>query len=557
MRKIVLLIIGLLFIAALATPVRAQTGGVITTNYPKPGDTSAAPAVRLLAPKYGDYSNMETDPAAVSEAERDALLSKAKAELPAGIDLVTLNKWDDAKEGINAVQIVNNLPIAGATYTLVLPANWSRKNKVPVLLSGNGAGVSNNQRFWKGSDTTLIRLVGTASGAGHTGLIAAYSNAGGTESQGVDDHTYKSVGAFFDFVAQNGGDPQHAITAGGSRGGGTALMWAINPLKLNYNVQAVFADIPPTAYGLLSQRSVLTYPNLGYIYIAVTHLPDAYKYGSPFGPGKQGIGALIGTNDPTEADAKSPIGLAESLKGKIVVIGRGTHDPFFPLREFLAFDRRLTELTITHTTVITLGQGHIVNSFWLQQLFAYTDAVTQGKPYQPPPGRFLYINLLPPDGTQVPLSAYLKDGLQADPKAVPAANLELPFTAEIPVLAGVGLPVDVSVCGKPGATFSYSATDASGKEWTKQDGTFGAEECAHAEIKAPDSPGEYAWTFTYNGKVIPATFTPRRNEGGCGLPAVTTVSLNQPSPSELNGGEASLGFGVDQYSAQETSCTAP
>lgn len=273
------LIAYLLLASGFSVPIRAQDSGVINTNFPKPGGTTASAAIRLFPPvSYGSYSNMETDPAAVSSAERDALLASAQQELPAGVGLVTLNAWQEAKEGLNSIQLVNNVPIQGATYTIVLPANWSRKNKVPVLLSGNGAGVSNNQRLWKQSDTVLIRLVGVSSGAGHSGLIAAYSNAGGTESQGVDDHTYKSVGAFFDFIAQNGGDPQHAVTAGGSRGGGTALMWAINPLSLNYSVQAVFADIPPTAYGLLSQRSVLTYPNLGYIYIAAFHDPNAYLY---------------------------------------------------------------------------------------------------------------------------------------------------------------------------------------------------------------------------------------------------------------------------------------
>lgn len=557
MRKLFLFLTAMLLTAILFSPARAQAGGVITTNYPKPGDTSAAPAVRLLAPRYGDYSNMETDPTAVSQAERDALLDKARAELPAGIDLLTLNKWEDAKEGLNAIQIVNNVPIQGATYTIVLPAKWSRSAKVPVLLSGNGAGVSNNQRLWKGGDTGLIKFVGTASSPGHTGLITAYSNAGGTESQGIDDHTYKSVGAFFDFIAQNGGDPQHAVTAGGSRGGGTALMWAINPLKLNYNVQAVFADIPPTSYGYLSTRSVLTYPNLGYIYVAVTHIPEAYKYGTAYGPDKPNLKALIGTDDPAEADAKSPSGMAEALKGKMLVIGRGTHDPFFPLTEFLAFDRQLKALSITHTTVITLGQGHIGNTFLAEQASAYVDALTHGKTYQPPPGRFLYINLAPPDGVQVPLSAFLKDGLSANPKSAPIANLELPFTAEIPAGAGVGLPVDISLCGAPGASFSYSAIDASGKEWTKGEGQFTDKECSTDRVKAPDTPGEYTWTFTYNGKPIPPLFTPRRNEGGCGLPAITNVTTAQPSPADLNSGEPSLGFGVDQYSAQDASCTTP
>jgi len=87
----------------------------------------------------------------------------------------------------------------------------------------------------KVTDVLVIRYVAASAEAGRTGIIGAYSNSGGTDSLGTDDHTYKSVGAFFDFIAQNGGDRTRAIMSGGSRGGIDSLMWAINPLKLNYN----------------------------------------------------------------------------------------------------------------------------------------------------------------------------------------------------------------------------------------------------------------------------------------------------------------------------------
>ena len=332
LRVIVIGIAALILIVPLGGVVAyGQTNsGVINTNFPKPGNTTASLPFRLFpAVGYGDYSNMETDPVAISADERDSLMAVIKKALPAGIDVVTLNSWADAKEGIAALQIVNNVPIKGATYTIVLPPNWKKSAKLPILLSGNGAGVSNNQRLWKQKDASLLALVNMASAPGRTGLIAAYSNAGGTESQGIDNHTYVSVGAFFDFIGQNGGDVQNAITEGGSRGGGTALMWAINPLKLNYHVHAVFADIPPTAYGTLSQRSVLTYPNLGYIYIAGTHDPTAYLYSSPNGPLHPSLDKLIGTNDVDKANAISPLGSADQLKDKTeLIIGRGTHDAF-------------------------------------------------------------------------------------------------------------------------------------------------------------------------------------------------------------------------------------
>ncbi len=555
---IVVVVLGILAALSVGALAYAQANnGVITTNFPTTGGTIASPPFRIFPNiSYGDYSNEETDPVAVSADERNTLLAIAQKTLPAGMGVISLNNWNDVKEDQNAVQVVNNVPIKGATYTIVLPAHWKRSGKVPVLLSGNGAGIGNNQRLWKSQDVSLITLIGTGSQPGRTGLIGAYSNAGGTESQGIDDHTYASVGAFFDFIGQNGGDVQHAVTAGGSRGGGTALMWAINPKKLPYTVQAIFADIPPTAYGLLSKVSILTYPNLGYIYVAATHDQTAYLYSSPNGPSHPQLATLLGTNDPAQGDANSPIGMADQLKGKVLVIGRGTHDAFFPLHEFLTFDRRLTTLGITHSTAITLGQGHSGNKFLADQLTAYIDALTQNQSYQPPPGRFLYIDFNAPAGPQVPLAEFLKNGLNADVKATPSVGGDLPFTAEIPALVGEKLPADISVCGKPGATFSYEAKDAAGNVWVSQSGTLDDNECAYQTVMTPDKTGDYNWTFTYNGQPIPSTNTPWRTEGGCGEPAITSVQVNQPAPSDINGSNPTLGFGVDQYSGQPAGCAA-
>jgi hypothetical protein len=557
MRKIFpVFLIALTLLSGVSARAQTETGGVINTNYPKPGNTNPSPAISILPPDYGVYSNMETDPVAVSATERDSVLARLRQAIPGGINVVSLNAWADAKENAPEVQIVNNVPIAGATYTIFLPAGWKKTGKLPVLLSGNGAGTGNNQRLWKFAELTVPALVGQSSQQGRTGLIAAFSNAGGVESQGVDENTLKSVGKFFEFIGQNGGDPQQAIMAGGSRGGGTALLWAINPLDLPYNAVAVFADIPPTAYGTLSQRSVLTYPNLGYIYASVTHIPNAYLYSSPSGPGKPNIRALIGTNDPAEADARSPIGLAEKLKGKLIVIARGSHDSFFPLWEFVRFDRKLESLGIPRTTIITLGQGHTSTRALTEHLQQYTAALSQGRTYTPPTGRFYYINLVPPEGTQVALAAFQKDGLNAAPDA-PATGGDLPFTAEFAPFAGVGNPVDIAVCGKVGASYSYTATAADGKVWTQASGTLPAEECTHTTVKAPDQPGEYVWKFMYNGKEIPAVYTPLRNQGGCGLPATTIVTTNQPSPSEITGDSPTLGFGLDEFSAQDVACIAP
>jgi hypothetical protein len=549
---------GALPVLSINRSVHAQTtdnaDGVITTNLPKPGGTQGGPLFRLVPPTYGDYSNMETDPVAITAAERDAALAKFHEEFQTPVSV--LNAWADVKEGAPAIQVVNNVPISGALYTLVLPVGWTKSAKLPVMLSGNGAASSNNQTLWKDGRTQLLAWVARSTENGRSGLIAAYSNCGGQESLGADEHTYRSVGAFFDFVAQNGGDPMRAIMVGASRGGGTALMWGANPLKLNYNAVAVFADIPPVDFAYISQRSVQTYPTLGWIYALLAHDPNGWRYESGNGPGQKVapfLYALFGVEDLAAVRAHSPIGMAELLKGKQVVIARGAHDAFFSLAEFLAFDRRLNEVGVPHMTIITYGQGHSASLPLYDQVAAYVAAITQGKDYQVPVGRFLYINQAPPEGSSIPLDAFVKG--QPDLPATPATSL--PFSAEFPEKAGVGLPMDVSVCGAPGASFTAQAKDPAGKVAFDQKGTLDASECATYQVAAPSTPNEYTWEFTYNGKAIPSTNTPLRNEGGCGLPAVMLVTKEQPAPADLAEDGSPLSFGLDEFSVQEAGCLTP
>ncbi len=531
----------------------AQTDWVINTNYPQPGSTSPAP-IRGEPAKYGDYSNMETDPVGVSQDERAGVLAKLQKELAPGLNVVTFNVWSDVVEGLNAIQIVNNVPLQGALFTIILPPRWSRTEHVPVVLSGTGLGDSNNKRLWKNGDTGLIGLVGLSALPGFNRIIAAYCNAGGMESQGVDDHTYRAVGAFFDFISQNGGDKMQGVTVGSSRGGLDAFMWAANPLKLDYQVIATFADVLPTALGKLSRYSVQTYPNLSFLFTITAHNPDLYRYGLPNGPGDYDLTPLIGVADPAQADERSPIGIAERLRGKVLVIGRGTHDPYFPLTDFLALDHRLDALGIPHMTVITLGNGHTSSSFVSDRFANYIRGLMTGKLTLPAAGRFFLINLAPPDGKSIALSAFLKEGLAADPKDVPQGSLPLPFSAEIPAGAGAGLPVDVALCGANGKRYSYSAQDASGKVWSEGTGVFGPEECVQMRVAAPDVLGDYTWAFSYDGQPLLAYSGARRDKNGCSLPIVTHVTAEQPSPAMLNAPDYVSGFGVDQYSVQPMTC---
>jgi hypothetical protein len=117
--------------------------------------------------------------------------------------------------------------------------------------------------------------------------------------------------------------------------------------------------------------------------------------------------------------------------------------------------------------------------------------------------------------------------------------------------------MDVSVCGAPGASFTAQAKDPAGKVAFDQKGTLDASECATYQVAAPSTPNEYTWEFTYNGKAIPSTNTPLRNEGGCGLPAVMLVTKEQPAPADLAEDGSPLSFGLDEFSVQEAGCLTP
>mgnify|MGYP005850543161 CR=1 FL=1 len=542
---LVLLIVMAASVLLEATAARAQEARDIAfpvvTHYPAPSGTEAAPR-REIAPAYGVYNNAENDDYAPTRQEVELFVAKARV-LMRGARLLLLNDFAQAQEGIDAVQVVNNVPVEGALYTLFLPPGWNRAGNYPVVLSGNGAGTSNNRRLYGGQEIYAPVIAWNATREGRNGVILAVSNCGGTESQGVDEKTLRSVGAFFDFIAQHGGDRHNAVTTGGSRGGGTALVWAANPLDLDYTVRAVFAHVPPTHYGSLGLTSILTYPALGTIAELVggegasrfdagpetmeTRLPDVLEI-------------LLGARDVEAANARSPVGVAERLRDKVVVISEGTHDSFFQFALFLAFDRHLNALGIDHATAIILGDGHGFSDWVYDQTLAYLNAITAGRDYQPPSGRFYFIK----DGNrQVALSDYL---------GRPVA--ELPFTVELPARSGAGLPIDVSACGGVGRAWRVAMTGPDGEEVWAGEGVFDETECATFRLETPAEPGVYGWTFRYGGEGIAPTNTPFRDERGCGVPAETVVTAAQPTLDDMFYRRGSLGFGIDQFIAQAEGC---
>lgn len=533
-KRIPLVVMLVLLLAGLAGPAAAQSDArfVVATHYPTLGGTDPAPR-DAVEPAYGVYNNREDDYHAVSQARAGEIV--ARIEEQTGVAVSLLNDWAEVVEGSEALQIVNNVPVEGALYTLFLPPGWSREARMPVLLSGNGAGTSNNRRLFGSADLVPAQIAAMSVEAGGRGIIVAISNCGGTESQGVDEPTLRSVGAFFDWIDRNGGDKHNAVTAGGSRGGGTALVWAANPLDLDYTVQAVFAAVPPTHYGALSRASILTYPAMAGIGALISHDEEAWRYESdnPWRPDVEPspyLDILLGTGDPEEADARSPIGLAERLAGKRVVLAAGAHDAFFPLSLFLAFDRRLTALDIPHTTVVTLANGHENSDYFMQAIFLYLGGLARGLRLPIPEGRVYYIDVDPRQDRQVALASFLAErGIEADPTA-------LPVIAQFPYRAGAGNPIDVEVCGAPGEAVALSAASAeTGAVVYELAGVLDETECLVDHLTFDVPPGTYNWSLTVDGQAINPYNTPTRTADGCGMRAVTLVTAEQPHPQLATG----------------------
>ena len=153
MRKICFVLITTTFLASwlamTPTPPTITAQGdeyaCAVTHYPEVGDCEAAPDDELEV-AYTVYNNRENDPIAVTP--EDVALVAGMVEASTGVEIVILNAWADVEAGSDAVQIVNNIPIEGALYTVVLPIGWAPDGSYPVVLSGNGAGTSNNNRLY-------------------------------------------------------------------------------------------------------------------------------------------------------------------------------------------------------------------------------------------------------------------------------------------------------------------------------------------------------------------------------------------------------------------------
>lgn len=538
-KMIVVLVIGLLIIGITIIVYIEQQGLTpqqivefpIVTHYPALGGTEPDPT--RVTPQYNWYSTMLTDYCAPTMEEVDNVIALIENET--GLKVNMFNDIDDLIEGSPNLQIVNNVPIGTSLFTFFFSPGWSPQGSYPVVLNGNGTGISNNYALFKGRYYSPAIWAADYAENGRSGIIAAISNCGGLESQGANEEALKDVERVLEFLAGYGGDPQRVVTCGGSRGGGSALLWAENPLNLDYNVLGVFAQVPPVKFGSMSQVPVADYPALMDIYVLELNDQDAWRYDHDPPPQANPAPALIplvGTDNVEEADQRSAFGYVHKLAGKQIVIAQGTHDDTMPMPFFLEFDRALTANGISHTTMINLRMGHESNPFLDDEMRKFLDALTSGENYTVPNGRFVFI--------QTDLENRSWAGIQQVPIST------LPFTATIPYRIAPGQPVSLVVCGAAGKSWKVELKGPSGEMVEEWSGTFDESESRMENFIAPSVLGEYSWSFFYDGKTINNTNTPFAGEEGEPIEAITIVVANQPNSSESRYAYG-RNMGVDEF----------
>jgi hypothetical protein len=384
-------------------------GFPVNTNYPSAGGT-LPDLTRLTVPSYEHYSQATTDGYAPTQQEYEGALALAAQQFA---QIVTLNDLADVQEGLAAVQIVSGHVVGPTLFTLAFPPNWHRSERHPIYLSGAPTGYSNNYRVFPNGEAPIIAY------AAARGFIVAYCNAGGVESQGISENVLRAVGTAMNELGTLGGDKQKIIAAGFSRGAATSVVWAANPLGLDYNVVAIFGHALPVSTIASVVTPYATYPMLGWLSDLITNDPARSTYGSPTPPHQfPNYELKILTNQDDNTEQRSALAVIEGLRGKQLLFSMGTHDPFLPLPDGVAFDRELSARNIPHASIVVYGEGHLLSLSVASEFFHAVDLIGAGQSYTVQAGRYI--------ASQPDLTAHDYTRQRFENRTM------LPFTAAVP-----------------------------------------------------------------------------------------------------------------------------
>ncbi len=547
---------------------------------------------RLMPPSYQNYSAMITDTYAPSD--QDVLNFINAIDYPnGGIPVVMYNYDSDTalsklQPGLNEIQVLHNvllpLPNMKMLFTFIFLPGWQPTGQYPILLSGNGGGTPNNQMFFTTEQTRAIAsYVGLSTQQGRTGLIAALSNAGGREALGWHQTALDDVARMLTFMQLNGFgvDPFRLVNFGGSRGGGTALLWGENPDHgTEYASIGVFAMAPPSHGGFISQQGIATYQGLAGATVNTFNDETADRYNrtprlidvNPAPILTLVLDAPEGGNPwkadrpqedfPGDAWRKSPSGYLSFLRNKPIVLSVGSHDAIIPLPMVLKLERTLRSdpsRTAPLTGCLTLRTGHNADEDDCprRELEGFLTAlVTPGQAPTVTNGRryFKATDLTNhPSGTAAELPT----------------QSTLPFSITVPYRLRNDQWATLAACGQTGKPYSATLRDPAGAPVFSVTRTFGENtgsdfdfnetpepdpECDVIRLHKPGgwgtlTPGSYWWSFIFDGRTIDAGNLSYLSTGGS-RPTVATTVIDSQQPSRPDALFDPMGFitmGVGEF----------
>ncbi|MEW6528277.1 MAG: prolyl oligopeptidase family serine peptidase [Candidatus Micrarchaeota archaeon] len=473
------------------------------------------------------------------------------------------------------VQIVNNFRTGLGTTNVgntknslahfIFPPNFSKKDKLPILVNNLGSGSTPIRFLYKefGKEfgvSLLLEVVAKSKEAGRTGIIGVIPAAGGQGSQGHNEESLDAFAETITYLKQNfNADNNKIIMFGSSRGGGTTLIRTANPKGHDYNVTALFPTAPPTAVGsMASLESVniiaidhyyqmfngwLYYPNY-------TATKNAWKYNSKYPPHTLQASAckpLFNVTNIDEADARSAIGYADyqHFGGKYIVLSYGTHDYVIPYHLSIKFDEALRKADIPHKTCIFLKEGHGDGSkrCMKEELEKYVlDYLTKGISPQLPNGRYYYVaNITKHTSESAFYMGNENEGITLPFTAIIPASLDskIDFAGYQNEYIGKQQPADLILVGAKGKSFKVQLLDANHnflKEWSGIFGQNTSGEEYHViksiQFECPDTC-DYYWKFWFDGKEISPYNTPFADNSGKPKEAITKVTTWQPYIDEV------------------------
>lgn len=465
---------------------QAQGDFPVVTNFPAAGGTMADPR-RVATPDYENYSAEVTDEYLVTRGQFDNAANTVAANT-GGLGVRFWNSLNSVQENQPFIQIVSNVPIGAALYTIGFPPNWNRNGDYAIFLSPAATTYSNNRRLFAAGEVGVMGYVASR------GLIVAFSNVGGIESQGVSDEVLRSVGAALDQLATYGGDKQRVITGGFSRGAGASLIWAANPLNLDYNVVAVFAHALPVSVVEAVTAPYATYPHLGFFHDYITNNPALSQYNNDPPPHSFPNRMLQIITGQGTAEAKSALVSIDRLAGKELVFSAGTHDAVLPFHRAVEFSRALFAAGVQHTANFIYNEGHQLSALVAQEFVLAIDVIAMGQAYRGPRRRIYSVQ-----NTLASLDYTTQQTF--DPQTTP-------FSAVLPYRSSVGQPLRIDLCGTPGTSYRVCAVPQGGQlAALDYAGTIPPGECTTLPGETP-GVGLYDWRIEVGGMPVARSLTP-------------------------------------------------